>query len=125
MYIKFLPKNCYYLPDKGWSESDTEYKPIDPPEGYADKDISYFTALCPTTVDFCVHTWDSENTAAKCTKCGEQKHAVPIVEAEKDEPQFTFVFIIIGVIAVLLCVAVVTIVIVKKKAKASSANEQE
>lgn len=93
-----------YLTDKGWSLSPIDYVPTDAPEEYADKDMSYFIGICPTTVDFCLHSWEKGVLSKTCSECGK---TVMLNDA--------LVTVIIVAVAVIVCAVVVVFVIKKRK----------
>jgi hypothetical protein len=100
------------IPGKGWMVDGTDGETVSAPEGYEDKDIAYFAAAYPHSIDFCIHSYETSDNGSfkKCVKCGET------VELKK-EADFNTVVIAIVSVGVVLAAAVAAgiIVAVKKK----------
>lgn len=104
-----------FIPGEGWTlNGDT----VPTPEGYADKDETYFASAYPHSIDFCIHSFEmSEDGNVKtCVKCGETVNL-------KAETDYDIVVIVIASVGAVLAVAVVAvIVVVAKKKKKLNAN---
>lgn len=104
--ISIENKNFYLIPDKGWFLDKNGDEAVPTPEGYEDKDATYFAATYPHNIDFCIHSFEAQ----KCTKCGETIAADP-----DDNSNSTVMILIAGGVVLVVAAAVVVIVVVRKK----------
>ncbi len=67
---------AHYIPDKGWSDSSSEYLPVDPPTGYESATLEDLIALAPTDIG-CEHRWNDPrcDVPGLCSVCWRENKA--------------------------------------------------